>query len=145
MSEDNLLRKVERYFRPWMMVLVFILVLMFGFYREANAQQDYPRDITLSWTNADAYVDGTLMEAGDLDAVIIRCFRQNDTVPTFEDMVVDTGEGAAQTETFVGVIPRPGTYNCFARSVVTDGTESDDSAEASVKYLGKPLPPQDFR
>jgi hypothetical protein len=38
MSEDNLWRKIERYFRPWMMVAVFIIVLLFGFCRESKAE-----------------------------------------------------------------------------------------------------------
>lgn len=108
------------------------------------AQQNYPRDITLSWVNADEFVDGTPMEAGDLESVRIECFRQNDTDATFTATVPDSGEGQPQTETFEGVIPQPGTYNCFAYSIVIDGTESDPSNQTSKKYVGKPLPPQTF-
>ena len=109
------------------------------------AQQNYPRDITLSWTNTDTFVGGTLMEPGDLESVRVECFRHSDPVnPTFTATVPDTGEGQPQTETFVGVIPQPGTYNCFAYSIVIDGQESDPSDQASSKYVGKPLPPQNF-
>lgn len=111
----------------------------------AFAQQDYPRDITLSWTNTNSYTDGTVMEAGDIDSVRVECFRQNEIIPAFTSTVPDTGEGVAQAETFVGVIPQPGTYNCFAYTIVIDGTESDASNQASGKYVGKPLPPQNFR
>lgn len=110
----------------------------------AFAQQDYPRDITLSWANADAYVTGEAIEPGDLESVRIECFRQNETVATFTSTVPDTGEGAAQTETFVGVIPAPGTYLCYGYSIVVGGAESDASNEAQRKFTGKPLPPQTF-
>lgn len=107
----------------------------------AQAQQDYPRDITLSWTNASQYTDGTSIEAGDLTGVRIECFRQNDTVPMLTGTFVPTGEGLAQTEVFAGAIPQPGTYTCYGYSVVIGGIESDASNPASKKYVGKPQPP----
>jgi hypothetical protein len=110
----------------------------------AFAQQDYPRDITLSWTNPSQYVDGSVIDAGDLDSIRVECFRGSETTATFTSTVADTGEGAAQTETYPGVIPNPGTYTCFAYAIVVDGTESDASNSAERKYIGKPLPPQTF-
>ena len=109
----------------------------------AFAQQDYPRDITLSWTNPSQYVDGSVIEAGDLESIRVECFRGSDTVATFVSSVPDTGEGAPQTETFAGVIPQPGTYTCFAYAIAV-GVESDASNAASRKFTGKPLPPQNF-
>ena len=111
----------------------------------AVAQQAYPRDITLSWANPSTYVDGSVIEAGDLESIRVECFRQNDTIATFTSTVPDTGEGLAQSETFVGVIPSPGTYSCFAYAIVVGGAESDPSNEAIKKYTGKPLPPQTFQ
>ena len=108
------------------------------------AQQDYPRDITLSWTNPSEYVDGSIIEAGDLDSIRVECFRGSETAPTFTSTVADSGEGLAQSETYVAVIPNPGTYTCFAYAIVVDGTESDASNSAERKYIGKPLPPQTF-
>lgn len=122
-------------------ILVLLAVLWAG---SASAQQGYPRDITLSWTNPTQYVDGSLIEAGDLESIRVECFRSNDTVATFVSTVPDTGEGAAQSETFTGVIPGPGTYNCLAYAIVVGGAESDPSNQASKKYTGKPLPPQEF-
>ena len=110
----------------------------------ALAQSDYPRDITLSWTNPSQYVDGSVIEAGDLDQIVIDCFRNNDTVPAFSQSVADSGEGQPQSETFVAVVPSPGTYTCVAYAVVVDGTSSDASNPAVKKYIGKPMPPQDF-
>lgn len=107
----------------------------------AYAQQDYPRDITLSWTNADSYVDGTPIEAGDLTGVRIECFRQNETVPIVTGTFPPTGEGAVQTETFEGSIPQPGTYTCYGYSIVIGGIESDPSSPAQKKYVGKPNAP----
>ncbi len=107
----------------------------------AYAQQDYPRDITLSWTNADSYVDGTPIEAGDLTGVRIECFRQNETVPIVTGTFPPTGEGAVQTETFAGSIPQPGTYTCYGYSIVIGGIESDPSSPAQKKYVGKPNAP----
>lgn len=109
-----------------------------------NAQQGYPRDITLSWVNPSQYVDGSTIEAGDLDSIRVECFRNNETVATFTDTRADTGEGAPQSETYAGVIPSPGTYSCVAYAIVVDGTESDASNNVSRKYIGKPLPPQQF-
>jgi hypothetical protein len=122
-------------------ILALIALLFAG---AAYAQQDYPRDITLTWTNADSYTDGTPILAGDLESVRVECFRNQDTVPTVSRTVPDTGEGAAQTETFTGAIPSPGVYTCVAYSIVVGGAESDASGEASRKYTGKPLPPQNF-
>lgn len=107
----------------------------------ASAQQDYPRDITLSWLNASEYVDGTAIEAGDLTGVRIECFRQNDTTPILTGTFPATGEGATQTETFGGAIPQPGTYSCYGYSIVIGGIESDASNPAQRKYVGKPRPP----
>ena len=106
---------------------------------------NFPADISLSWQNADSYTDGTLIEVGDLTSVRVECFRQDDSVtPTFTATVPVTGEGLPQSEVFVGVIPKPGTYTCYGYSIVVDGTESDASNSADKKYIGKPLPPQTF-
>lgn len=116
----------------------------------AMAQQEYPRDITLSWTNASEYEPiapatvGDPIAAGDLTSVRIECFRNNDTVATFTATVPVTGEGLSQSEIFVGVIPSPGTYRCVSYSIIFDGTESVASNSTSKKYTGKPLPPQDY-
>ena len=118
-----------------------LLILTLLFSASAFAQQDYPRDITLSWVNASQYEDGSTIEAGDLTNVRIECFRNNDTSPAFTSTVAATGEGASQSETFVGVIPQPGTYECVGYSIIFDGTESVASASAVRKYTGKPKPP----
>jgi hypothetical protein len=119
------------------------LVLLFAT-TSAFAQSDYPRDITLSWTNPDQYVDGSTIEPGDLDSIRVECFRNNDTVPVFVSTVPDTGEGAPQSETYTGAVPAPGTYSCVAYAIVVGGVESDASNTATRKYTGKPLPPQTF-
>ena len=110
----------------------------------ALAATDYPRDITLNWTNPSEYVDGSPIEAGDLDAIRVECYRGNDTVPTFTSTVPDNGEGLLQSETYVNAIPSPGTYSCVAYAIVIDGTESDASNSTLRKYIGKPMPPQTF-
>lgn len=125
-----------------MKALITIALLLLS--STALGQQNYPRDITLSWVNPSEYVDGSLIEAGDLDSIRVECFRASDTVPTFTSTVADSGEGAPQAETFTGVIPQPGTYTCVAYAIVVDGTESDPSNTALRKYIGKPLPPQTF-
>lgn len=119
---------------------VAALLVMFAA-TAAFGQQDYPRDITLSWVNASEYVDGTSIESGDLTGVRIECFRQNDTTPILTGTFPATGEGAAQTETFVDSIPQPGTYTCYGYSIVIGGIESDPSTPAQKKYVGKPRPP----
>mgnify|MGYP003657591648 CR=1 FL=1 len=55
----------------------------------AFAQQDFPKDITVSWTNPSEYVDATLIEAGDLDSIRVEVYRQNDTVPALTATVPD--------------------------------------------------------
>ena len=76
--------------------LLICAVVLFA--QNAFAQQDYPRDITLSWTNPSLYVDGTSIDPGDLDSIRVTCFRGSDTTPAFTSTVPDTGEGAQQTE-----------------------------------------------
>ena len=34
----NLWRKIEEFVKPWMLVLAFIVLILFGFYKEANAE-----------------------------------------------------------------------------------------------------------
>jgi hypothetical protein len=118
-----------------------LLLILLLFPMAALAQQDYPRDITLNWTNADQYEDGTAIDAGDLTEVRVECFRNNDLDPTFTATVPVTGEGAAQSEVFTGVILNPGTYSCVAFSIIFDGTESVASAPVFKKYTGKPKSP----
>ncbi len=120
--------------KVWLFCLLFIAT-------GASAQQDYPRDITVSWTNTDSYVDGTTIETGDLTGVRIECFRQNEITPVVTGTFPPTGEGLPQTEVFVGSIPQPGTYTCFGYSIVVGGIESDASNPAQKKYVGKPMPP----
>ena len=88
--------------------------------------------------NSSEYVDNTPIEAGDLINVRIECFRQNDVVPLVTGNFAVTGEGLPQSELLVGVIPQPGTYQCFAYSVVIGGIESDASNPSFKKYVGKP-------
>jgi hypothetical protein len=107
----------------------------------ANAQQDYPRDITLSWINPSAYTDGTLIQSGDLTQIRLECYRHDDALtPVFSRTEIPSGEGTPQSVTYPGVIPRPGTYTCYGYAAVADGTESDPSLPAAQKYLGKPNP-----
>ena len=101
------------------------------------AQQDYPRDITLSWLSADSYVDDTLMEAGDLTEEHFDCYRQNDTVPIFSVTIPAEGQGVQRSEVFTGAIPQPGTYRCEGFSLTADDI-SDASLPAFKKYTGKP-------
>ena len=122
--------------------LYAVLALLFSV--SAFAQQDYPRDITLNWDNPTQYVDNSFIDAGDLAAIRVQCFRSNDIVPTFEESRPDTGEGAHQSETYIGVIPGPGSYTCYAFAIVVGGVESDTSNGVLKKYTGKPLPPQTF-
>lgn len=102
---------------------------------------DYPRDIQVDWVNPSEYVDGSMIEAGDLVSVRIEIFRQNDTVPVFVATVPVTGEGLEQSELFAGAVQQPGTYLIYGYSIVVGGVESDASDSVSRKYTGKPLPP----
>jgi len=104
----------------------------------ALAQQDYPKDITLSWTNPSQYVDGTLIEPGDLTGVKLNCYRQNDTVPVISAIIPANGEGLAQSEVFTAAIPNPGTYRCEGFAIVIGDIYSDASDPAFKKYVGKP-------
>jgi hypothetical protein len=95
----------------------------------------------LSWTSPSLYVDGSTIEAGDLDSIRIEVYRQNDTVPVFVATIPDNGEGLEQAETFADSIPQPGTYEVYAYAIVVGGEESDPSAPAFKKYTGKPRNP----
>ena len=122
------------------MKLLAALILL-GLSMTAYGQQDYPRDITLSWTNASQYEDGSLIAAGDLTSVRVECFRNADATPSFTATVPVTGEGLPQAEDFIGVIPNPGQYSCVAYSIIFDGTESVASNVTLRKYTGKPKAP----
>jgi hypothetical protein len=117
----------------------------------AFAQQDYPRDLTLSWTNASTYEPlsgqtvGAPIEPGDLTGVRIECFRQNDSVALFTATIPAEGEGLPQSALFAGVIPQPGTYVCYGYSIVISGAESVASNAATKKFTGKPTAPATFR
>ncbi len=118
------------------MKILFLLLLLIPF--AVNAQQDYPRDIDVSWTNPDSYVDDTAIEAGDLENIRVEIYRQNDTVPAFTATIPATGEGTVQAEVFALAIPRPGTYRLEAYAIVLGGIESDPSIPLFKKYVGKP-------
>lgn len=107
----------------------------------ANAQSDYPRDISYCWTNPSSYVDDTPIADGELTLLRIEVYRNNDTVPTFTQEIPATQPGAEQCETLVGAITQPGTYVGlgFAQA---NGLWSDASDPANPKkYTGKPRPP----
>ena len=105
----------------------------------ASAQQEYPRDITLSWTNPSLYVDGTPIEAGDLTGIRLECYRHDDAItPVIAATEVALGEGAPQSVTYSGGIAKPGTYTCYGYAIVIGGIESDPSLPTSQKYVGKP-------
>ena len=133
---------------------LFSLILLFAA-GVANAQ-DYPRDFTAEFTNANSYVDGTLMEPGDLtcegtEVVGVDCglrfeiYRNNETVPIAVVNFPANGEGLAQTEVLVGVIPRPGTYYVVGYSNVFGLSSDPSNPSTSKKYTGKPLPPTAIR
>ena len=116
---------------------LFIIALLFTA-SSAFAQQDFPKDLTVSWTNPSLYTDDTPIEVGDLDSIRIEVYRQNDLIPVFTATVPDTGEGAAQSELFLDAIPKPGTYRIEGYAIVVGGVESDPSVPAFKKYTGKP-------
>ena len=93
----------------------------------AYSATDYPRDITLNWVNASEYTDNTPIDAGDLTQIRVECYKGDNL--TFTSTVPSDGVGAPQTHVFTGTIPTPGTYTCYAYSIVYDGTESDASNE----------------
>ena len=117
---------------------LFLIVVLLSACGVSQAQQDFPRDITVSWTNPDSYVDGTLIEVGDLEFIRIEIYRQNDIVPVFTATIPDSGEGAAQSELFTAAIPKPGTYRIEGYAIVIGGIESDTSESLFKKYVGKP-------
>ena len=110
----------------------------------AFAQQDYPRDITLTWTWPTLYTDNTVIQPGDLRGAFITCDRQDGTRVIDTEIPITTALGSTQTEVFVGFIPQPGTYTCFSFAITVDDISSDPSNPASKKYTGKPLPITSF-
>jgi hypothetical protein len=120
----------------WKSLAVISLLLLSG---SVLAQQNFPRDITVSWTNPDQYTDGTFIEAGDLESIRIEIFRNSDPVtPIYVTTVPDSGEGLPQSEVFALAVPGPGTYEIYGYAIVIGGEESDRSNPASKKYTGKP-------
>jgi hypothetical protein len=105
----------------------------------------FPRPLTVSWTNASQYTDGTAIEAGDLTGMRLECTRQGEAAPVVSATFPANGQGSTQQETLAGAIPRPGTYTCRGYSVVIGGIESDPSSSSTVKHVGQPGPPTTFR
>jgi hypothetical protein len=120
---------------------LIVAALLLAWAAPSYAQQDFPKPITLSWTNPALYVDGSIIEAGDLESIRVEIYRQNDPTPVFTATVPDNGEGAEQSEVFVDAVPQPGTYEVYAYAIVVGGEESDPSAPAFKKYTGKPEKP----
>jgi hypothetical protein len=102
----------------------------------------FPRDLTVSWTNASTYTDGSAIEAGDLTGLRVECTRNGD--PVVAAVIPASGVGTAQTHTLAGAIARPGTYVCVGYSVVIGGIESVASNSSSVKHVGQPNQPSTF-
>ncbi len=122
-----------------MKTILFVLVVLVGAMLATPAiAAQYPRDIRVSWENADLYEDGAIIEAGDLEGVRIEIYRANDTVPVLTATIPASGEGLAQSENFIGAIPRPGTYRIVGYSIVIGGIESVASDPVFRKYIGKP-------
>lgn len=122
----------------WNKITAAMLALAVIFGGGALAQQLFPRDITLTWTNPTQYEDGSLIEAGDLTDIRVVCYRNNNTVPIIDVTVPAAGEGLLQTET-LSVIPQPGTYICEVYARIFDGTESVASNQSlPKKYTGRP-------
>lgn len=127
----------------WLALIAALLVCI-----PAQAQQDFPRDIKVCWTNADSYEDtilpdGTVLlggpiDPGDLVSDRIEIYRQNDPVPALTATIPALGEGLKQCEIFTAAIPNPGTYRIEGYSVVVGGIESEVSESIYKKYIGKP-------
>lgn len=126
-------------FNRLLLLLAFVPVI-------ASAQQDYPRDLTLNVRQPTHYIPyppatvGEPIQAGELVANRFDCARNDGTVVVTEVRPVTVAPGELQPELFVGVIPKPGTYTCFAYvSTLTD--ESGASPPKDNRFTGKPLPP----
>ena len=130
--------------KTWpLLALLLVGALLYGGC-SARAQQStqFPVDVTFSWTNPSQYVDGTLIDTGDLTQVRIECFRNNNTVASLiETFPVVNGEGAPQSGTVTGGIPSPGTYACVGYAILFNGVESDASNTTVKKFTGKPNAP----
>lgn len=111
----------------------------------AQAQQDYPRDLTASWTNPSEYIDATLIQDGDLRGTRIQCERHDGTIVIDEEVPIGSNlPGDPQSFVFVGAIPQPGTYTCLSYAVTIDSIFSDASNPATRRFTGKPLPPSNL-
>jgi hypothetical protein len=138
---DRIIAATKKLFSNTLKMLAGALMFFGAAFTHAQGN-NFPRDLTLSWTNASQYEDGTLIEAGDLTEVRFECSNNSQpTVLVVDATVAATGEGAPQSEVFVGVIPSAGRYTCYGYSRVTDGTESAASTPAAKKFLGIPMPP----
>jgi hypothetical protein len=121
---------------------ILLAVLLLAFWAGAHAQQNYPRNITITYTQPTLYDDGTTIDAGELATNRFECSRHDATVVVAESRPVTALPGGSQSEAFTGVIPQPGTYTCFVW-VSTVDTESDASLPDDQKFTGKPLPVTD--
>jgi hypothetical protein len=121
--------------------LLYLLVFVGGPFLIAQIQDpNFPRDITLTWTNPTEYVDGTLIEVGDLAGTKIVCARQDGTVAIDELVPITAGPGGVEGKAFLDLIPKPGRYTCNAFAITVEDFSSDASNDSVKKYTGKPKP-----
>ena len=130
-------------------LLFGLILLLFSVSAMAQGPPEYPRDLTLTWTWPTTYADtaATLLEPGILQGGEAFCFDNQQTLIFEAAYPITSGIGLEQSETFVGVIPAPGTYSCFVTAITIplpgfpDGISSDFSDPSTVKYTGKPSKP----
>ena len=116
-------------------MILLLGLLAFG---TVSAQQAYPRDITLRWTNPSTYVGGEAILEGDLRGIVASCIRQDNTIAFDTEIAINPVVGSTQEHTFAGSIPQPGSYTCAVFAVTVDNVEGDPSNLVIQKYTGKP-------
>lgn len=120
---------------------LLVAAVLFGSLTIQAQAPDYPRNAILCWTHPTLYEDGTTIEDGDLRGTHVHGERQNLLVILDQEVPMQGLPGSTQCQTFVGIIPQPGTYTFTAFAITVDDISSDASNTAIKKYTGKPNPP----
>ena len=95
--------------------------------------QEFPRDLTLTWTNPDQNTDGSAISDGELDTFTARCIDGGGAVVVDVTQPITAGPGGGERLALDDVIPGPGEYTCSVYITNVDNVSSDP-AEVTRGY-----------
>jgi len=111
------------------LILMFLAVFFLTIATMATTSYADPWEpVTLSWDASTTYMDGSLIEPGDLDRYTLNC----GTDPDFSPVTVDVG--LVTSYIISDDLPRgPGTYDCVARACTAPKCSGDSNIKTVTR------------